>query len=68
MWFWLQTSLWAEAKDLEKSGHDLKSHLYISKRHNLIMPTHRVLDDAIEASKERTKVGTTGKGYLSYLY
>ena len=40
-----------EAKDLEKSGHDLKSRLYISKKAHLIMPTHRVLDAAIEASR-----------------
>ena len=51
-----------EAKDLEKSGHDLKNRLYISKKAHLIMPTHRVLDAAIEASKGKNKVGTTGKG------
>jgi adenylosuccinate synthase len=51
-----------EAKDLEKSGHDLKSRLCISKKAHLIMPTHRVLDAAIEASKGKNKVGTTGKG------
>ena len=28
----------AEAKDLEKSGHDLKSRLHISKKAHLIMP------------------------------
>ena len=52
----------AEAKDLEKSGHDLKERLHISKKAHLIMPTHRVLDAAIEASKGKNKVGTTGKG------
>ncbi len=51
-----------EAKDLERSGHDLKSRLHISKKAHLIMPTHRVLDAAIEASKGKNKVGTTGKG------
>ena len=51
-----------EAKGLEKSGHDLKSRLHISKKAHLIMPTHRVLDAAIEASKGKNKVGTTGKG------
>ena len=51
-----------EAKDLEKSGHDLKSRLLISKKAHLIMPTHRVLDAAIEAAKGKNKVGTTGKG------
>ncbi len=52
----------AEAKDLEKSGHDLKSRLYISKKTHLIMPTHRVLDAAYESKKGKNKVGTTGKG------
>ena len=52
----------AEAKDLEKSGHDLKSRLHISKKVHLIMPTHRVLDRALEAAKGKSKVGTTGKG------
>ena len=51
-----------EAKELEKSGHDLRSRLHISKKAHLIMPTHRVLDAAIEASKGKNKVGTTGKG------
>ncbi len=51
-----------EAKDLEKSGHDLKSRLHISKKAHLIMPTHRVLDAAQEAAKGKNKVGTTGKG------
>ncbi len=52
----------AEAKELEKSGHSLKNRLLISKKAHLIMPTHRVLDAAIEASKGKSKVGTTGKG------
>ena len=51
-----------EAKDLEKSGHDLKKCLHISKKAHLIMPTHRLIDDAQEANKGKNKVGTTGKG------
>ena len=51
-----------EARELEKSGHELKSRLYISKKAHLIMPTHRILDRAIEATKGKNKVGTTGKG------
>lgn len=51
-----------EAKELERSGHDLKNRLYISKKAHLIMPTHRVLDAALEAAKGKSKVGTTGKG------
>ena len=51
-----------EAKDLEKSGHELKSRLHISKKAHLITPTHRILDRAYEAQKGKNKVGTTGKG------
>ena len=51
-----------EAKDLERSGHDLHSRLHISKKAHLIMPTHRLLDAALEAAKGKSKVGTTGKG------
>jgi len=51
-----------EARDLEKSGHDLHGRLLISKKAHLIMPTHRVLDAALEAAKGKAKVGTTGKG------
>lgn len=51
-----------EAIGLEKSGHELKNRLHISKKAHLIMPTHRVLDAALEAAKGKNKVGTTGKG------
>ncbi len=51
-----------EAKDLEKSGHQLRNRLHISKKAHLIMPTHRLLDAAYEAAKGKDKVGTTGKG------
>lgn len=51
-----------EAKDLEKSGHSLTERLHISKKAHLILPTHRLLDKAIEAAKGKSKVGTTGKG------
>ena len=33
-----------EARDLERSGHELKTRLHISKKAHLIMPTHRLLD------------------------
>lgn len=51
-----------EAMALEKSGHELKTRLHISKKAHLIMPTHRVLDAAYEAQKGKNRVGTTGKG------
>lgn len=52
----------AEAEALEASGHPLKERLHISKKAHLIMPTHRLLDAAYEATKGDAKVGTTGKG------
>ncbi len=51
-----------EAQDLERSGHELKHRLHISKKAHLILPTHRILDRALEAAKGKAKVGTTGKG------
>lgn len=52
----------AEAEALENAGINLKDRLLISKKAHLILPTHRLLDSAIEASKGKSKVGTTGRG------
>lgn len=52
----------AEASALEEAGINLKDRLLISKKAHLILPTHRLLDSAIEASKGAGKVGTTGRG------
>ncbi len=51
-----------EAKELESSVANLCERLCISKKAHLIMPTHRVLDAALESQKGKNKVGTTGKG------
>ena len=51
-----------EAEALARSGHDLTERLYISKKAHLILPTHRILDAALEAAKGTSKIGTTGKG------
>ena len=51
-----------EAEELAQSGHDLKERLLISKKAHLILPTHRLLDQANEAAKGKAKIGTTGKG------
>lgn len=51
-----------EIEALEKSGHPLTDRLLISKKAHLILPTHRLLDAAYEASKGSEKIGTTGKG------
>ncbi|MDE5659755.1 MAG: adenylosuccinate synthase [Muribaculaceae bacterium] len=51
-----------EAEALRQSGVNLTEVLKISKKAHLILPTHRLLDAAIEAAKGSAKIGTTGKG------
>jgi len=51
-----------EIDALEKMGVDVKSHLYISRKAHLILPTHCVLDSANEAEKGKKKIGSTLKG------
>ena len=52
----------AEVEALEASGHPLTDRLFISKKAHLILPTHRLLDAAMEQAKGDSKIGTTGKG------
>lgn len=52
----------SEIEALEKSGHDLKKRLLISKKAHLILPTHCLLDACYESAKGNSKIGTTGKG------
>jgi adenylosuccinate synthase len=47
---------------LEKLGAKPQKNLFISKRAHLILPTHRLLDAASEASKGKEKIGSTLKG------
>lgn len=51
-----------EIEALSKMGVDLKSTLKISKKAHLILPSHRELDAASEASKGKSKIGSTLKG------
>ena len=52
----------AEIESLEASGHNLSDRLYLSRKAHLILPTHRLLDQAYEKQKGNAKIGTTGKG------
>ncbi|MCF0190567.1 MAG: adenylosuccinate synthase [Marinilabiliaceae bacterium] len=52
----------AEIEQLEQSGHKLTERLLISRKAHLILPTHRLLDAALEQAKGKGKIGTTGKG------
>lgn len=51
-----------EIDKLVARGIDLTNTLQISKKAHLILPTHRILDAASEASKGTTKIGSTLKG------
>lgn len=52
----------AEVDALAKMGVDLKKTLHVSRKAHLILPTHRLLDAASEASKGTKKIGSTLKG------
>ena len=51
-----------ELDNLAKHNVDYKSRLLISRKAHLILPTHRLLDAASEASKGKAKIGSTLKG------
>ena len=52
----------AEIEKLQKYNLDVKSNLFISKKATLIIPTHRLLDQAYEKAKGVDKIGSTLKG------
>lgn len=52
-------------KELEKLAPfniDIKKRLIVSRKAHLILPTHKLLDAASEASKGKNKIGSTLKG------
>jgi adenylosuccinate synthase len=51
-----------ELEKLTKNGIDYIPKLFISRKAHLILPTHRLLDAASEASKGKAKIGSTLKG------
>lgn len=51
-----------EVKGLEEKGIGVKENLFLSNRTQLILPTHKLLDRASEASKGDQKIGSTLKG------
>lgn len=51
-----------EIKQLQNEGVPVKDRLYISKRANLILPSHKMLDAASESAKGKEKIGSTLKG------
>jgi adenylosuccinate synthase len=51
-----------ELQNLAPYNIDFSTKLLISKKAHLILPTHRLLDAASEASKGKAKIGSTLKG------
>ncbi len=51
-----------EIENLAPFAIDIKKRLMVSRRAHLILPTHRLLDAASEASKGKAKIGSTLKG------
>ncbi|HCR53377.1 MAG TPA: adenylosuccinate synthase, partial [Cytophagales bacterium] len=51
-----------EIEKLSKFNLDVKSNLFISKKATIIIPTHRLLDQAYEKEKGDNKIGSTLKG------
>ena len=52
----------SEIEKLQKYNLNVKSNLFISKKATLIIPTHRLLDQAQEKAKGENKIGSTLKG------
>lgn len=51
-----------ELDNLSQFDLDIQNKLLISRKAHLILPTHRLLDAASEASKGKAKIGSTLKG------
>ena len=51
-----------EIKDLEPFGVDATQSLVLSNKAQLIIPTHKLLDKALEKSKGEGKIGSTLRG------
>ncbi|MDR0559465.1 MAG: adenylosuccinate synthase [Prevotellaceae bacterium] len=51
-----------ELEEIASRGVNVINQLLISKKAHLIVPTHRIVDAAMEASKGKAKIGSTLKG------
>jgi adenylosuccinate synthase len=51
-----------ECEEISGLGVELTRQVLISRKAHLIIPTHRIIDAASEASKGKTKIGSTLKG------
>ncbi len=51
-----------ECEEIEAMDVPVRERVMISKKAHLILPTHRIIDAASEASKGKSKIGSTLKG------
>jgi adenylosuccinate synthase len=51
-----------ECEEISGLGVELTEQLLVSRKAHLIIPTHRIIDAASEASKGKAKIGSTLKG------
>ena len=51
-----------EIEGLQQYNLNIKKNLFISKKAQLILPTHQLLDEAYEEAKGDKKIGSTKKG------
>jgi len=56
------TALLDEIEELKKRGIDVEGRLFISQKAHLVMPYHKLLDQAGEKHKGKHSIGTTGRG------
>jgi adenylosuccinate synthase len=54
--------LFKELDKLREAGMEPEQNLLVSRRAHLILPTHRLLDAALESEKGSSKIGSTLKG------
>jgi adenylosuccinate synthase len=55
-------SFFQEVDLLNRNGIDIRGRLFISDRAHLIVPYHKLLDQAREKELQTRKIGTTGRG------
>ncbi len=56
------SALMDEISGLKERGVDVDGRLFISQKAHLVMPYHKLLDQASEKHKGKNSIGTTGRG------
>lgn len=56
------SALMDEISELKKRGIEVEGRLFISQKAHLVMPYHKLLDQATEEHKGKNSIGTTGRG------